>query len=195
MTLGARLGSLWRRLNMPLPGTKARREGVVRIVEGRISKKTLTVVAAAGLVGTAIGIVTDIAGWISWPKSEPFKLYFAWADSLMCEPGWGGYSRGMWATVVAIGLVALLPVWLICGWVWVKGRQLVRQKTNLPVHGRPWFPLRLIEGQAALRRGRWMQVFACMLMLYLAWATVMPFRELVEYLLVPPSALKSCGTH
>ena len=195
MTVRARLRFIWTALNKPVLGTKPRRAVEVKTVDGHIPKKALSIVQIALAASLAVGMLSDMVGWISWPKLNPFKRYIDWAMAVACDPGWGGFSKGMWAIVLSLGGMVLIPALLMGVCSWVSGSRLVRRQTNLPVHGKPWFPLTLIGGPAAVRRGRWMQVSGCVLVLYVVWAVLGPFGDLAASFLVPPSALQRCGTH
>ena len=182
--------SFWQYLNKPLPGTRERQPPV--IVEGRISRKTLGAVGVVLMLCVAAGIAAEMAGWWQPPRIDPFKPYFAWANSVMCQTGWGGYSQGMLALAAAVAVSGFLPIWLLWGWVWYTAHQLVRRQTNMPQSGKPWFPLQLLEGPAAVRRGRYMQIVAGGMTIPLLWITCVLFPDVVQLFLVPPSGLKIC---
>lgn len=186
------IAALWRRLNQPLPGTSPRPEpGSVVWVEGHVSRKTLIKVCGLLLALLLLGIWAAIQGWWQPPRIDPFKPYFAWAKSLVCEEGWVGYSQGMWATLGGIVLFVLLPMWLLWGKFVYDGLQMVRRQTNMPRRGKPWFPFVLRQGQAAVRRGRNMLLWAVPMLCLLLWASYL-FADLMHQFLAPPSALKVC---
>ena len=70
--------------------------------------------------------------------------------------------------------------------------QLVRHQTNMPKSGKPWFPLQLLEGPAAVRRGRYMQIVAGLMTIPLLWITCVLFPDVLQLFLVSPSGLKVC---
>ena len=182
--------SFWQYLKKPLPGTRERQPPV--IVEGRISRKTVGAVGAVLMRCVVAGIAAEMADWWQPPRINPFKPYFAWANSVMCQTGWGGYSQGMLALAAAVAVSGLLPIWLLWGWVWYTAHQLVRHQTNMPKSGKPWFPLQLLEGPAAVRRGRYMQIVAGLMTIPLLWITCVLFPDVLQLFLVSPSGLKVC---
>lgn len=182
--------TIWQRLNQPLPGTSPRQPVVW--VEGRIRRSWLVAGGLLALLGLVAGVAAEMAGWIRVPSLHPFKPYFAWAEGMMCEAGWRGYSKGMLALAAAYLLFALLPLWLMCVAAWVQARRLVRRQTNMPASGRPWLPLRLVEGPAAVRQGRMMQLGVGLMVCWLLWMSFGLFPELLKMFLVPPSELKTC---
>ena len=182
-----RLAILWRWLNQPLPGTSPRQTKPVVRVEGRIPGKTLSVLAVLLLAG----MLADMAGWWQAPRFDPFQLYFAWVSSLVCNAGWGGYSQGLWGIAGGIILFGFLPAWLMWAWIVRHACQLIRRRTNLPLSGKPWFPMVLLEGRAAVWRGWCLLLAAGLALCMLLWATYL-FYAWLPQLLLPPSALKVC---
>lgn len=182
-----RLALLWRWLNQPLPGTSPRQAKPVIWVEGRIPGKALNVLAFLLLAG----MLADMAGWWQAPSFDPFQPYFAWTRSLICETGWGGYSQGLWGIAGGIILFGFLPAWLMWAWIVRHACQLIRRRTNLPLSGKPWFPMVLLEGRAAVWRGWCLLLAAGLALCMLLWATYL-FYAWLPQLLLPPSALKVC---
>ncbi|MFA9948876.1 hypothetical protein [Dentiradicibacter hellwigii] len=186
-TLRQRLALLWRWLNQPLPGTSPRQAKPVIWVEGRIPGKALNVLAFLLLAG----MLADMAGWWQAPSFDPFQPYFAWTRSLICETGWGGYSQGLWGVAGGIVLFGFLPAWLMWACLVHQACQLIRRRTNLPSRGKPWFPMVLLEGRAAVWRGWCLLLAAGLALCMLLWATYL-FYAWLPQLLLPPSALKVC---
>ena len=137
------------------------------------------------------GMRADRAGWWQAPRFDPFQPDFAWSRSLMCETGWGGDSQGLSGVAGGIVLFGFLPAWLMRLWVIRQTDPLTRRRTYLPPSGKPWFPLALLAGQAAVRRGWCLLLAAGLVLCLLLWATYAFYARLLQFLL-PPSALKAC---
>lgn len=133
----------------------------------------------------------DRASWWQAPRFDPFQPDFAWTRSLMCETGWGGDSQGLWGVAGGIVLFGFLPAWLL--WVWAvrQACPLIRRRPHLPSSGKPWFPLALLAGRAAVRRGWCVLLVASLALCLLLWATYAFYARLLQFLL-SPSALKAC---
>lgn len=182
-----RLALLWRWLNQLLLGTSPRQTKPVIWMDGRLPGKPLSVPAALLLAG----MQADRADWWQAPSFDPFQPDFAWTRSLMCETGRGSDSQGLRGVAGGIVLFGLLPAWLLWALAVRQACPLIRRQTHLTSRGKPWFPLALLAGRAAVRRGWCLLLAAALALCLLLWATYAFYARLLQFLL-PPSALKAC---
>ena len=188
MSLGDHVRFVWQVLNKPILGTEARTP-VIRVrIPGRISDRALVAIA----VVLALGLAADMAGWINFSAINPFKRYLAWANTVICELGWWGYSKGMLANAAMFFCLTLLPAWFMVGLSWRKTGQLIRTKTNMPADGRPWFSIQLIEGAAAVRQGKQQRIALFIVAVVMVWITFWIFPDILKIFLVSPRDLKVC---
>ena len=150
-----RSNRLWIALNRPLFGTQRRPQPEPVWVEGRFSERQriMSIVALFLLMGIDV-----------WLDDKPLNAFLLAVvepiDSLMCDPGLGGYSLGgeiFFAMLVLFLLLFMLP--------WVRGLviswRMYRQQRTVPLGYRPWFRMRLLEGRVAKFCWRWVRCCLC----------------------------------
>jgi hypothetical protein len=150
------------------------------IVKGRFSGRYAMVV-----IGAICGIAAVYGS----------KRWFAYIDHVIkgeiCNSAFGDLSVG---GLYAVGLMAmaLLTVAALGLFFILQGRDMIKNKANIPPGKQPLFDTRLIEGNKAVTLDRQNVVVGVLCVLVFGVLLVWPFRVVTDYFVVSPSKIERC---